>query len=351
MKLGARAFKTGLAIMITMYVAGLFNFEAGFFAGTIAAATSLQPSIYRSFQTMAEQIQANILGAGIAIFLVLTAGNEPFLIGAGIVLVIGLCTLFKMNEDTTFIAIIAVIALMMDSSGMPYMEFAGIRFSSILIGILAAFVVNLAFLPPKYETQLFHQINKLTTDLLQWVRVTTRHLADQPAMKIEIEKLNTELWQLENTYLLFSEERVYSRTKGIERARKLVVFRSLISLSRKSFDLLTTLHRMDYDIEHISKDVSRRILKEVDKVLHTHEKLMLLYQGRIRAKDADPLHNVSKPDVKKLIEELIDYYDEGDEEARLKLIPLASMLYDYHEEMMHCKTLMKSYLGKTSDNE
>ena len=342
MKLGARAFKTGVAIIITLYIA---------FAGTIAAATSLQPSIYRSFQTMAEQIQANILGSAIAITLVLTAGNAPFLIGAGIVLVIGICTFFKMKEDTTFIAIIAVLALMMDSSNVVYLEFAGMRFTTILIGIFSAFLVNLAFLPPKYEIQLFNQISELTSDLLQWIRVTTRHLADQPALKKEIEMLNTELWQLENTYLLFSEERTYSRTKGIERARKLVIFRSLISLSRKSYDLLTTLHRLDYDIEHISKDISRRILKEVDKVMHTHEKLMLMYQGRIRSKDTDPLHSVSTPDVKGLIVELINYYDEGDEEARLKLIPLASMLYDYHEEMMHCKMLMKSYLKKASDHD
>lgn len=351
MKLGARAFKTGVAIMITMYIATLIGFEAGFFAGTIAAATSLQPSIYRSFQTMAEQIQANILGSAIAITLVLTAETAPFLIGAGIVLVIGICTFFKMKEDTTFIAIIAVLALMMDSSNVVYLEFAGMRFTTILIGIFSAFLVNLAFLPPKYEIQLFNQISELTSDLLQWIRVTTRHLADQPALKKEIEMLNTELWQLENTYLLFSEERTYSRTKGIERARKLVIFRSLISLSRKSYDLLTTLHRLDYDIEHISKDISRRILKEVDKVMHTHEKLMLMYQGRIRSKDTDPLHSVSTPDVKGLIVELINYYDEGDEEARLKLIPLASMLYDYHEEMMHCKMLMKSYLKKASDHD
>lgn len=256
-----------------------------------------------------------------------------------------------MKEDTTFIAIIAVLALMMDSSNVVYLEFAGMRFTTILIGIFSAFLVNLAFLPPKYEIQLFNQISELTSDLLQWIRVTTRHLADQPALKKEIEMLNTELWQLENTYLLFSEERTYSRTKGIERARKLVIFRSLISLSRKSYDLLTTLHRLDYDIEHISKDISRRILKEVDKVMHTHEKLMLMYQGRIRSKDTDPLHSVSTPDVKGLIVELINYYDEGDEEARLKLIPLASMLYDYHEEMMHCKMLMKSYLKKAFDHD
>src|SRR5690625_711166 len=131
-----------------------------------------------------------------------TVGNEFFIIGFAIIVVISICTFLRMNEDTIFIAIIAVIALMMDSTDLPYLEFAGIRFSAIMIGILSAFVVNLAFLPPKYENQLFNDINEVTNDIMQWIRVTTRHLSDQPALKKEIDRLGTELSKLENTYLL-----------------------------------------------------------------------------------------------------------------------------------------------------
>ncbi|WP_188207321.1 FUSC family protein [Alkalibacillus aidingensis] len=344
MKLGARAFKTGLATAIALYIASGFGFEAGIFAAAIAAVSSIQPSIYRSVQTIVEQLQANVIGAALAIILVITVGNEPFLIGFGIIIVIGICMAFKMKEDTTFIAIIAVIAIM-DTTELPFLEFAAIRFTSILIGIVSAFVVNLAFLPPKYETKLFDDINQTTSEILQWIRVTTRHLSNQPALKKEIERLGTDLSKVERTYHLFSEERTYSRRKGRERARKLVLFRQLINTSNKSFLVLRTLHRLDDDIENIPKEFNRRIIEEVDKTLHTHEKLILMYLGRIRKKETDPLEKVSEPNIPDLVDQLLSVYHEDDPD-RLRLLPLASTLMDYHKELIHLKKLLYSYQYK-----
>ncbi|GEN46791.1 FUSC family protein [Alkalibacillus haloalkaliphilus] len=341
MKVGARAFKTGLATVVALYVASGFGFEAGVFAAAIAAVSSIQPSIYRSVQTIVEQVQANIIGAILAIVLVLSVGNEPFIIGFGIVTVIAICMILKMKEDTTFIAIIAVIAIM-DTTEMPFLEFAGIRFSSIFIGIVSAFVVNLAFLPPKYETKLFEDINRTTSDILQWIRVTTRHLSDQPALKKEIDRLSADLSKVDQTYHLFSEERTYSRKKGYERARKLVLFRQLIHTSNKSFLVLNTLHRMDDDIENIPRDINKQIIEEVDKTLHTHEKLILMYLGRIRKKEVDPLEKIHEPDIPKLVDQLLKVYEEDDQD-RLKLLPLASTLMDYHNELVHLKKLLRSY--------
>ncbi|PKR76967.1 aromatic acid exporter family protein [Halalkalibacillus sediminis] len=343
MKVGARALKTGVSTAIALYVASYFGFDAGLFAAAIAAVSSIQPSIYRSYQMIIEQLQANFIGAGIAVLLVLTVGNDPFLLGVGIILSIGTCMIFKMKEDTTFIAIIAVIAIM-ESTSMAFMDFAAIRFTSILIGIASAFLVNLVFLPPKYETRLFEMINHTTSDIMQWIRVTTRHLSDQPALKKEINRLERDLAHLEQTYLLYSEERSYSRKKGYRRARKLVLFRQLVNTSRKSFQVLQTLHRMDYEIGHIKGDLNEKIVEEVDKTLHTHEKLILMYLGRIRKKTVDPLGNISEPDIPSLVNQLMDIYDEG-EKDRFVLLPLASTLMDYHNELIHLKKLLVSYLN------
>ncbi|SEQ48179.1 FUSC family protein [Piscibacillus halophilus] len=343
MKLGARAFKTGLATAIALYVAIAFGLKAGVFAAAIAAVSSIQPSIYRSVQTIIEQIQANIIGATLAIILVLSVGNEPFLIGFGIIIVIGICMLFKMKEDTTFIAIIAVIAIM-ESTQMPFIEQAGIRFSAIFIGIISAFVVNMAFLPPKYETRLFEQINSTTNDILQWIRVTTRHLSDQPALKREIERIQEDIRKLDQTYMLFSEERTYTRKKGYIRARKLVLFRQLIITTKKAFNVLQNLHRMDYEIEHFNSEVNKKIIEEVDKTLHTHEKLVLMYLGRIRKKEQDPLEKISTPDIPNLVDQLMESYDE--ENDRMTFLPLASNLLEYHNELVHLKKLLVSYQNK-----
>ncbi|WP_250620389.1 aromatic acid exporter family protein, partial [Bacillus subtilis] len=75
-------------------------------------------------------------------------------------------TTLKMNENTVALAVVAVISLM-DSTDQTFMYFASSRFSSMILGILAAFIVNLVFLPPRYETRLFKKIDLATTDILQ----------------------------------------------------------------------------------------------------------------------------------------------------------------------------------------
>lgn len=62
MKLGARIFKTGIAITLALYLASWIGLPAPIFAG-IAAIFAIQPSIYRSFLIIIDQVQANIIGA------------------------------------------------------------------------------------------------------------------------------------------------------------------------------------------------------------------------------------------------------------------------------------------------
>ena len=340
MKLGARAFKTGLATAIALYIASAFGFKAGIFAAAIAAVSSIKPSIESSVHTIFQQIQANILGAILAIALVLTIGNEPFLIGLGIMIVIGICMLLKMNQDATHIAIITVIAIM-ESTDLPFLEFAGIRIASIMIGIISAFVVNLVFLPPKYETRLFKHINDTTADIIQWIRVTTRHLSNQPALKKEIKRLEKEISQIDQTYIFFTGERIYSQKKAYNRARKLVLFRQMIDTSKKALTVLQNLHKLDYDIEHIDDDLNKMLVEEIDNTLSTHENLLLTYLGRIRnngISNVDALHS----NIPDLVEHLMDEQSE-DLAVRFKLLPLASTLMDYHYELMHFRRLLNSY--------
>ena len=68
MKLGARIFKTGIAITLALYLASWLGLPTPVFAG-IAAIFAIQPSIYRSFLTIVDQVQANIIGAATAIIL------------------------------------------------------------------------------------------------------------------------------------------------------------------------------------------------------------------------------------------------------------------------------------------
>lgn len=340
MKLGARMLKTGLAVAIAVYLASLIG-SSSIIAG-MTALFSIQPSIYRSFQSIVEQVQANIIGALSAILVVLTLGNDPFIIGFTIIIVIGFCMKFNMKENTVLLALVAVIAIM-ETTDMPFDEFTLLRFTSLMLGLFSSFVVNLVFLPPKYETKLFSKIDRNTGDILQWLRITTRHLSERPALKEEIDRLEGELLHIDRVYSLYKEERTYYKKRRLAKARKLILFRHLISSMRKSFELLKTFSKLENDLGQVPIEFRETLVKELDKTIHAHEKLLLSIMGRIRL-EHNPIEEAGEPDIPALIEYLIDIYEKKEtDEEKLMFLPLATKLMDYHQQLNRMTKLLSSY--------
>ncbi|WP_235817421.1 MULTISPECIES: FUSC family protein [Gracilibacillus] len=340
LKLGARILKTGLAITVAIYVAQLLGIQAATYAG-IAAAFAIQPNIYRSFQTMLEQIYANIFGVGIGALVVFSLGNDPVVIGFTVIIVIGVLMYFKVNENTIALAIFAVLAVM-ETTEMMLLHFAGVRFSALTLGILSAFVINLLFLPPKYELRLFKSIDQITSDILQWLRISTKHLSDDPALRTEIERIQAEIHRIDNTYLLFSEERIYRKKARMPRMRKLILFRQMIYTSKKSLATLEAFHQYDDKVEHIPKEFRKVLIDELDKLIYSHERLLLSAMGKIKKNPSKSIEDITDPDIPHLVDALIQVYEKDDKE-RLALLPLASRLMEYHKEILHFERILYSY--------
>src|SRR5690606_25648288 len=183
MKLGARMLKTGIAITLALYVSELLHLPTPVFAG-IAAIFAIQPTIYRSYLTVIEQIQGNIIGAILAISFVLVFGNHILIIG--FVAIIAIIIMVKLKlENSIRLALVTIIAVMAAPSD-DFLQFAMWRSGSILIGILSSFIVNLIFIPPKYETKLFQGISQATEDIVKWIRLTTRFASEDQLLKKDI---------------------------------------------------------------------------------------------------------------------------------------------------------------------
>lgn len=341
MRLGARMLKTGLAVAIALYTATLFGFPSTVFAG-IAAVFAIQPSIYQSFKTIIQQLQANIIGVGLATLMTYTLGNDPFVVGFTTILIIGICRYLKMERSTVSIALVAVIGVM-ETTQMEVYQFAILRFSSLMLGIFSAFLVNLLFIPPKYETTLFQHIEKLTSEILQSIRLTTRHMSDDLSLKEEIRRLETDSKRMDELYVLFSQERVYLRKNRLAKTRKLVVFRQLINTTHKSLSVLKTTQRIDHLIDslEVPDTVQHLLIQEVDKVIHAHEHLILGFMKRIKQKDKASIQT-SKSDIPRLVGSLLDFFQEN-EFDHFTFLPLAAALMEYHYELMHLQTLLHSY--------
>ncbi len=110
MKLGARIFKTGIAIVFALFLAEVLQMPHPLFAG-IAAIFAIQPSIYRSYLTIIEQIQGNVIGAVVAVLFVLLFGNQLVFIGLAAVIII--LIMIKLGlEKSISMALVVMISIM-----------------------------------------------------------------------------------------------------------------------------------------------------------------------------------------------------------------------------------------------
>ena len=90
-------FKTGIAVALALFLAALFHFPSPVFAG-ISAVFAMQPTIYRSYLSLIEQVQANVIGALFAIAAVLILGRDPLVVGLTLMIVIALCLKSVLNR-------------------------------------------------------------------------------------------------------------------------------------------------------------------------------------------------------------------------------------------------------------
>lgn len=90
MTIGARVLKTGLAVAVTLWLGTLLGLKSPLISA-IAAIFTIQPSIYRSWKHILEQVRSNLLGAVIAMAAVWLVGNSPISVGIVCIGAILLC--------------------------------------------------------------------------------------------------------------------------------------------------------------------------------------------------------------------------------------------------------------------
>ncbi|MFB5283219.1 aromatic acid exporter family protein [Peribacillus sp. Hz7] len=347
MKLGARILKTGIAIVLALYLSELLNLPAPMLSG-IAAIFAIQPTIYRSYQSVLEQVQGNLIGAIVAVTFVLLFGNDIFIIGLAVMIVITINIQLKM-ENTIILSIVTVIAIMETQTG-DFLEFAFIRCSSVLLGILSSFLVNLVFLPPKYETKLYNGITATTEDTLKWIRISTRHASDQMLLKKDINRLKEDLLKIEQTYSMFKEEREYFKKNNLAKSRKLVVYRQMLITTKKAFETLKRIHKFENEINHLPENFQRKLLQHLDYLSHMHEQLLLQHIEKIKSishlEEWSGEDYLSQQELLTLFFEQhynLDAVHDDEEHVSTRIVPLISAIMEYGEQLDHLEKLIVSF--------
>ncbi|MCM2533860.1 aromatic acid exporter family protein [Neobacillus pocheonensis] len=341
MKLGARILKTGIAIVLSLYLGQLLHSPSPVFAG-ISAIFAIQPTIYRSYLTIIEQIQGNIIGALFAVIFVLTIGNHFVVIGLAAVIVITINLKLKL-ENNIGLSLVTLISIMETPAG-SFIPFAGIRFSTIMIGVFSAFIVNLVFMPPKYETKLYLRITITTEEIIRWIRLSTRHDFDHHQLKTDIEKLKDSSIKMGQLYVLYKEERSYFKKNKLEKSRKLVVYRQMTLAARKGLDTLKRLHRFENELLILPVDFQHSIREQLDRLIYHHEQLMLRFIGKVPNPPANTEANVCL-NKKEIFNLFLHHQQENiDQNPHLyHTMQIIASIIDYGEQIEHLDTLINSF--------
>jgi uncharacterized membrane protein YgaE (UPF0421/DUF939 family) len=337
--------KTGLAISLSIYLAMMFQLDQPVYAA-IAATFAIQPSIYRSYQTILEQIQGNLVGALFAILSVMLLGNSPFLIGFVVVLVIA--ANLKMNIEKTIPLSIVTVIVIMESHTENFIGFAIDRFLLIMLGVLAAFLVNLVFMPPKYETKLYYKISGHTDEIIKWIRMITRHASEHIAIKEDLNHFKEKRFKMDQYYLLYKEERTYFRSNKYTKTRKLVLYRQMIQTTNKAHELLKSLHRHENELYNLPDELQTLIQIKLDGLTNFHEQMLLKYTDKLRAQHAlEMVEDISK---KSLMKCFMNYYKSPENEDWMELFPVFALIMDYSDQLEHLNILVESFKNFHQDD-
>ncbi|CAM3858838.1 FUSC family protein [Mesobacillus zeae] len=349
MKLGARIFKTGIAIILSLFLAEILNLPSPVFAG-IAAIFAVQPTIYRSYLSIIEQIQGNLIGALTAVAFVLTLGNNFFIVGLAAILVITMNLKLRL-ENTISLSLVTLIAIM-ETPGDDFIQFAVIRFSTIILGVVSAFIVNLVFLPPKYESKLYNRNATLTEEITRWIRVCTRHASEHQPLKADIESLKEGTFKLDQLYMLYKEERDYFKKNSIAKVRRLVVYRQMITTTKKALETLKRLHRYENEYTQIPESFQEVLQLQLDGLVHHHEQVMLKFIGKVRpeATFMDGQACLDKKELFNLFLEQQKKLADTDRAILYHVMQLVSVIMEYGEQVEHLDRLITSFLSFHKDD-
>lgn len=347
MRLGARILKTGVAISMALFLANLLELPSPVFAG-VAAIFAIQPSIYRSYLTLLDQIYGNLIGAAIAIIVVLTLGNNYLTIGAAAILAI--VVMLKLKLENTVPLTLVTIIIIMDSHSANFLTFASLRISTVMLGILSAFVVNMIFLPPKYETRLFTSIHEVSEEVIRWIRVSIRHASDHSSVKEDIEKLTEKLVKVDQWYSFYKEERSYTKKQQYTKARKLVLYRQMIATSKKSLEVLRRLNRFENELRELPEHFHMMVQERLESLASYHEQLYMKYVGKLRPEHSEGSGAnaiMKRNEVMTIfVKEINLAHEENDDEFSVyHLMHVLSAILDYEEQLEHLDLLIIAYLN------
>ena len=270
MRLGARILKTGIAIILALFIASFLPDNVGLksVAG-ISAIVAMQPNIYRSIKTISEQATGNVIGALLAVIMVTIFGKNIVIMGVTVILLIAI--LYKLNLAHVATLVGVTLIIMGQHTGSFYVT-ARFRFILVMIGVVAS-VVNLIFLPPKFETKIYHNSVNIASDIFIWFKLVLNDASDYHQIKEDGEQIESRISKLEQIFNYYNEEKALTR-KAFQQNRKKILFKEVVGTTRQAYEVLNRMARYQNDLHNLNYNLIFQIKLELDSLTTYHEQIL-----------------------------------------------------------------------------
>ena len=156
MPFGARMIKTAIAVMISFYLAKVFDLNA--VVAAVTAIINVQPSLSRSLRNAFEQINVHILGVCVGLMVGYLWAPGPLAMGLATPLVIWLALRFGFPD---VVMALMPMVIILSSPEEAFLTEALYRSLVIFIGLGAGLLVNGLVAPPRYRDRLLNKIQEL----------------------------------------------------------------------------------------------------------------------------------------------------------------------------------------------
>ncbi|KAA1037664.1 FUSC family protein [Macrococcus equipercicus] len=344
MKLGARIFKTGVSIALALFLAQFISLQGSVVSG-ISALFAMQPSVYKSYKTIIEQFQGNIIGALLAVAMVQLFGVHILIIALSSIILIAVLSQLKL-QNVTGLAVVTQLIIMDHHQG-DFFQTALMRFAFVMIGVISASIVNLVFLPPKYETKLYYNCLNVCGDIFKWIRLSINGTSEYHIVKKDLEEFHSRITSLESQYNLYKDERAYTKRQAYQNTRKKILFKEMISATRKAYELLRKLNRYENDILNLPEDLRIQMKFELDELMSYHEELLMRVTNKVslgRAANTSLVNDQFKEDLLDVyLKELNSYHAREENYYKQHVFQVIGAMFEYREKLEHLDTLTHSF--------
>lgn len=354
MKIGGRVLKTGLAITLSIYLSLFLIPDNSASLAAIAAITTTMPSVRKSFDMLQRRALANIIGGFIAVFMIMTIGDNPMTIGIAAIVTIAVLNAIGLG-DVISLACVTVIAVMLSTNDNFYLT-AIYRVLETIIGVTVSFAVNWLVYPPRHDKSFYSTLITSTSEVLVFIRATLRKNVKFSVLHRDIQWAEQELVALNNLFELMRTEVIFKKKDRIAKARRLVIYRQMINTSQAVIALLTVLHNHDHVFKSFPDELRIGVRERLETLMIGHEQIILKFSGRIAASAV----NFINTDQTFKLEYMEKFFLQAKNELEHDkvydndgngVVHIMSAIYYYEESLIKLNRIIRIYKQRYTENK